>query len=229
MVDSYVIYGILLGFLVQLLFTYSKQLILIGSLLSVGLIYLSSLQSYQYYKGIISLSTMTKDHYWYIFGRWNIPNIDNSTLELNRENTNWPSTLLEGNSLAAQKGYTIHKQENIISVSSLSFSEEEEYVGIYENRLDKLFSTDETLLEFTFDVDFSNQKGELFIVLRLGNKDFYFVEYIPVEEGQTTIQYRVNLPIVQRMSDTMKLFVWNLGRNVGEVNNFRVSGKSLIR
>lgn len=229
MVDSYVIYGILLGFLVQLLFTYSKQLILIGSLLSVGLIYLSSLQSYQYYKGIISLSTMTKDHYWYIFGRWNIPNIDNSTLELNRENTNWPSTLLEGNSLAAQKGYTIHKQENIISVSSLSFSEEEEYVGIYENRLDKLFSTDETLLEFTFDVDFSNQKGELFIVLRLGNKDFYFVEYIPVEEGQTTIQHRVNLPIVQRMSDTMKLFVWNLGGNSGEVNNFRVSGKSLIR
>lgn len=229
MVDSYVIYGILLGSVVQQLFTYSKQLIVIGSLLSVGLIYLSSLQSYQYYKGIISLSTMTKDHYWYVFGRWNIPNIDNSTLELNRENTSWPSTLLEGNSLAAQKGYTIHKQENIISVSSLSFSKEEEYVGIYENRLDKLFSTDETVLEFTFDVDFSKQKGELFIVLRLDNKDYYFVEYISVKEEASTIQHKVNLPIVRRMSDNMKLFVWNLGGNAGELKNFRVNSYSLLR
>lgn len=229
MVDSYIIYGILLGFVVHYLFNSSKKAMVIGSLLSVGLIYLSSLQSYQYYKGIISLNTMTKDHYWYVFGRWSISNIDNSTLELNRNDLNWPTTLFEGNSLATQKGYTILEQENIIDVPSISFSTEEEYIGIYENRLEKLFNTDETLLEFNFEVDLSTQKGELFIVLRLDNKDYYFMEYIPIEAGESPIQHKVNLPVVRSMSDNMKLFVWNLGGNSGELKNFRVSSKSLIR
>ena len=228
MVDSYVIFAVLLGFVVHYLSTTSRALLLAGSIFSVGFIYLNALQSYQYYKGIISLSTMTKDHYWYVFGKWEMPKIDRSTLELNRENTNWPSTLLDGNSLAAQKGYTIHKQENIISVSSLSFSEEEEYIGIYENRLDKLFSTDETLLEITFDVDFSKQKGELFIVLRLDNTTHYFVEYIPAH-GDSIVQHRVNLPAVRRMSDKMNLFIWNLGGNSGRLKSFNLSSTSLVR
>lgn len=229
MVDSYVIYAILLGFVLHQLFNSYKKMILLGSVFLISALYLNALQSYQYYKGIISLSTMTKDHYWYVFGRWNIPKIDQSTLELNRAQLNWPNTLLEDNSLAAQRGFTINTKENIIEAPSISFTTTDEYIGIYENRLDNLFTTDETLLEFTFDVDFSTQQGELFIVLRLDNKDYYFVEYISVKEEASTIQHKVNLPIVRRMTDNMKLFIWNLGGNAGELKNFRVNSYSLLR
>jgi hypothetical protein len=229
MVDGYAIYGLLIGGVTLLVLQSSKKWLITGILISFGCLYLNALQSYQYYKGIISLSSMTKDHYWYVFGRWNMNDIDPTTLGLNRNDLNWPETLLQNNSLAAQKGYSIHSQADIIEVSRVSFDFEDEFVVMYAAPLNTLFTSDETLLSFNFEIHPNEHMEELYVVLRLDNNTQYFSEYLLIKPGETTFQYQMNLPIVRSMSDKLNLYIWNLGGNKGELRNFSVSSKTLMR
>ncbi len=82
MVDIYPIVAILIGLSISDWKRLSIRIV--GHTFIIGCSLLTMIQIHQGFKGYLSFDNMTKQHYWYIFGRINIPNYTGKHLEMNR-------------------------------------------------------------------------------------------------------------------------------------------------
>ncbi len=82
MVDVYPVVVILIGLSISDWKRLSIRIV--GYTFIIGCSLLTMIQIHQGFKGYLSFDNMTKQHYWYIFGRINIPNYTGKHLEMNR-------------------------------------------------------------------------------------------------------------------------------------------------
>jgi hypothetical protein len=227
MVDSYVVVALLLGFFLQWIFSKGITVKVAFISISVFLIGLNVFQSLQFMKGIIPLERMTKDHYWYVFGKLNIPNYDESLQEINREDLNWDSTLLLNNSNAKKKGYSFSRKQLYQSNEVVYLNEKKEFVDITSFFPLKELPTDEVKLTISFESEiYENNKSVLLTCGIEGSKPYYFY-YFPLANSANTMQF--TLPIIRQSSDRLKLYVFNPEKKKGWIKNIRITAKYLVR
>lgn len=82
MVDVYPVLAVLMAFSISS--WKHRGVKFLGYTFIIGCSLLSMLQTHQGLRGYLSFENMTKQHYWYIFGRIDIPDYDPKHLELNR-------------------------------------------------------------------------------------------------------------------------------------------------
>lgn len=88
MVDSYPLLAVILGFGI-LAMAKSKLMMIVLTSFIVFCAGLNILQTSQFFNSYIHPEFMSKEHYWYIFGKYSIANYEDYRLEINHRDTNW--------------------------------------------------------------------------------------------------------------------------------------------
>ena len=228
MVDIYPILAIPLLFLVKSLRTRIVQ-IGIGTI-AVLCLALNQFQSEQMRLGILDGSRMTKEHYWFTFGRLNPDEIHHRYLMIDRGNTNWPEHLSKHKNLPFEiKERNVYASDVLISVPA------NETAAIGKAHLYKTFETDETRVEVP--LQFTTTDSTQSAVLRMecvSKYNCYSWDNIELSFGrrQGIDHYdtlRFNLPDFRHDADSMQIYIMNMGNAQVELKSFEINATSLIR
>ncbi|WP_343637820.1 hypothetical protein [Fluviicola sp.] len=228
MVDLYPLLLVPLGFAILTIgrSKAGKPALLVFLVLTTGL---SVFQSAQYSKGILHPDRMTKAHYWYIFGKLDMPEYQTNRLELDRSDTNWPQT--------------IHAEKlKFGRVETIDFSQtgKVRIPGKISKLVDKrlLFpklKTDETL----FDAEIIYRNGdslipsiihfEVFSKYNTYNWKNYPLTTQRKSGDADTLKVRFNLPIINHSDDRIQIYVENPSGKETVVESLKIKAYSLIR
>lgn len=230
MVDSYVIFAIGLGFFLK---NWPKSMVSRGLILALccGFSYFSLVQSYQFYKGWLPTEHTTRDHYWYIFGKWDFPQIDRSLQEIDRFDLDWPSNRLANHSLAAQYGYAIIETSHFPTIDNISFNASDEYVGVYQGKISDLTPTDEGQLRLRIKtvIDHCEAQQPITLVFTIENKTHYFVRHFDFLDQAENNEFVFNLPHIRSFNDSYHVFLANWSGCAGSIEQFEVNIRYLER
>lgn len=228
MIDSYVIMAICLGFLIEKMLLSKWKIILIGFLFCI-FITLNIFQSIQFFKGTIELERMTKDHYWYVFARLNIPDYDDSLLEIDRSDLNWEQKILNKNSNAQKKGYKILSKKLGFLADARSFGHTEEFVDLLEFFPKKNLPTDEAKITVSFYSETSVCQGPSYLTVAIEGKKAYYFNYIILDSLNKRNVHEFNLPHIRQKGDKMKLYIYNPNKCAGKISKLTVKARYLNR
>ena len=163
---------------------------------------------------------MSKQHYWYIFGKLNIDNYTADRLEVDRSDTTWPDYYKEKGTPSGMRlmNKIIFKQKNSL------VAEAGTNLNIVHLDLLSLVPSDETLLEVSFKTKASDStKSSVLKFETVSPHNCYSWDYFEV--SQTFAQgefvehhYRFNLPYIRHKTDYMQIYV-----------NNEMGGKVLLR
>ena len=226
MVDSYIVFGVLIGFLLQEISTSKKVLVPTLSFFTL-LIGLSVFQSYQYFDGIIDNERMTKDYYWQVFGKTTIEDSERTLLEIDRNDLNWNQKILAKNSLAKQKGYRVLEKSLYRSQKRIEVGADEEYITIMECKIGEILPTDEAKIRVNYKSNQDKEEKQHFFNLKIEGKKKYFEHSVPFKgEFSETV---FNLPVIRQASDELKVFIYNPNKIPGFIEDIEISAVYLQR
>lgn len=226
MVDSYIVFGVLIGFVVQGI-SQSKRVFFPALSIFVLLIGLSVFQSYQYFEGIIDNERMTNDYYWSVFGKTSAEHLDRSLLEIDRSDLNWEQKIFANNSLAKQKGYQLIEKTLYQSQKRIEFGAGEEFISISEKEVGQLLPTDEATLRISYNSSKDTSGRQLFVCAKIEGKKTYF-EHYSIFNGEKT-ESRFNLPVIRQASDELKVFIYNPNKIPGFIEDIEIMAIYLQR
>ncbi|MEN9997186.1 MAG: hypothetical protein RI922_176 [Bacteroidota bacterium] len=226
MVDSYIVFGVLLGFFIQ---GASKSMKVLIPTLSIFFLImgLSVFQSFQYFEGIIHNERMTKDYYWSVFGRTSADQLDRSLLEIDRNDLNWDQNIFADHSMAKQKGYKLIEKSLYRSQKRIEFGVDQEFISLSENEFKLLLPTDEAKIRIRFNSSIDTSGKQQFLCAKIEGKKTYF-EYYSVFDGEKTIGV-FNLPVIRQTSDALKVFIYNPNKVPGFIEDIEISAIYLQR
>lgn len=226
MVDSYIVFGVLIGFFIQKISQSKKVLIPTLSIFAVFM-GLSVFQSFQYFEGIIDNERMTQDYYWSVFGRTSADQIDRSLLEIDRSDLNWDQNILANHSLANQKGYKLIEKAVYRSQKRIEFGADEEYITIMECKIGEELPTDEAKIRVKFSSSTDSLGAAHFINLKIeGNKKYFEHSCSFLGKDSRT---NFNLPVIRQASDELKVFIYNPNKVPGFIEDIEISAIYLQR
>jgi len=226
MVDSYIVFGVLLGFFIQGA-SKSKKVLIPTLSIFVLIMGLSAFQSFQYFEGIIDNERMTKDYYWSVFGRTSADQLDRSLLEIDRNDLNWDQNIFADHSLAKQKGYKLIEKSLYRSQKRIEFGADQEFISLSENEFKQLLPTDEAKIHITFNSSIDTLGKQQFLCAKIEGKKTYF-EHYSVFNGEKTIGV-FNLPVIRQTSDELKVFIYNPNKVAGFIEDIEISAICLQR
>lgn len=215
MVETYPIIAILLAQLVYSLRAFITKLVVAFFLLAVSV--LNIIQSAQVKTFHLSTYRMSKQHYWYIFGKLNINNYTNDRLEIDRSDKNWPEHYREKGVPDGMEVMhkTIYRQKGELEAVIGS------NLGIVHLELLKLVPSDETLLEVTFKTKTSDSsKSSVLKFETVSPYNCYSWDSFEIsqsfKQGEFVAhKYRFNLPYIRHKGDYMQIYINNeFGGNV---------------
>ncbi|TSJ39095.1 hypothetical protein [Fluviicola chungangensis] len=228
MVDLYPLLAVPLGFAIVYLgrtkmVAYSMMVFVFFTLS------LSVFQSEQFSIGYLHPDRMTKAHYWYIFGKYSIPDYTMNRLEIDREDTDWPSKI---------QAETFHFGR--IDTIDFSFKGLVRVPAQIPTLVDKrsLFpklKTDETLLEaqIRYVNGDSLNPGVIHFETFSKYNTYSWKAYSLVTQkhaGETdTLVVRFNLPRVNHQDDKIQIYVENPGQKEVVIQSLKIKAFSLIR
>lgn len=225
MVDVYPILMIPIGFLLlSISKTWLKAAV---GLFLVAVTSLNILQSWQMYRGYLSTSLMSKQHYWYIFGKTSFESFDNHRLLINRGDTSWveqlqkikdPQLALETKTWYYKENLTALPQSDL-TVIHLPF---------------KSLKTDEVRL--TVDVWCSSSDTTQFSTLNLqaaGKHNCYSWDNVVLDpksvDEPVLITKTFNIPDVRHKEDYLQIYVNNVSMATFNIKKIKITATSLIR
>jgi hypothetical protein len=226
MVDSYIVFGVLIGFFIQKVSQSKKVLIPTLSIFAVFM-GLSVFQSFQYFEGIIDNERMTQDYYWSVFGKTSADQLDRSLLEIDRNDLNWDQKILENHTLAKQKGYKLIEKSLYRSQKRIEFGADQEFISISENEFKHLLATDEAKIRITYNSSIDTLGKQQFICAKIEGKKTYF-EHYSIFNGEKT-EGVFNLPVIRQASDELKVFIYNPNKVPGFIEDIEISAIYLQR
>jgi hypothetical protein len=226
MVDSYIVFGVLLGFFIQGA-SKSKKVLIPTLSIFVVIIGLSIFQTFQYFEGIIDNERMTKDYYWSVFGRTSADQLDRSLLEIDRNDVNWDQKILADNSLAKQKGYSLVQTSIYRSRKRIEFAANQEFISISEKEIGRILPTDEAKIRITFSSSGDRSGKQQFVCAKIDGKKTYFEQYT-IFNGEKT-EGVFNLPVIRQASDELKVFIYNPNKAPGFIEDIEISAIYLQR
>jgi hypothetical protein len=226
MVDSYIVFGVLLGFFIQGI-SQSKNILVPTFSIFALIMGLSVFQSFQYFQGIIDNERMTKDYYWSVFGKTSANDLDRSLLEIDRNDVNWDQKILANRSLAKQKGYKLIEKSLYRSQKRIEFGAEDEFISISEKEFKNLLPTDEAKIRITYNSNRDTLGKQQFVCAKIEGKKTYF-EHYSIFRGEKT-EGVFNIPVIRQASDELKVFIYNPNRVPGFIEDIEISAIYLLR
>lgn len=228
MVDLYPLLVVPLGFVLVYLGK-SKAGIYAGITVILFTTGLSVFQSVQFYIGYLHPDRMTKEHYWYIFGKLSMPDYQVNRLEIDRSNTTWPEKIQP-----ETLGFGKMEQLVFCEVNNRKALAGTSTLLVKEPYFPKL-KTDETLFEAA--IVYQNRdsllpgtiKFEAFSKYNTYDWKFYS---LPTQkrEGETdTLLVRFNLPRINHTDDKIQIYIENPGKKDIIVHKLKIKALSLIR
>lgn len=228
MVDIYPIVVIALA----ILFTSITKRIWITtvSIFSILCVSLNLFQSRQMELGYVHPERMTGEHYWYIFGKLDIPKYDQSRLLIDKTNLGWiaiqkkfPS---KNRSIVTKEIWKLEKPMQSNPTNDLTIGR--------INILD-LAETDETMFEVRIKVKTSN--NNLSSILRLESvSPFNVYSWHTLEVSKdlsesefTALTLKFNLPEIRHDDDEMQIYLDNDANVSVEIQDMKIIAHSLIR
>ncbi len=228
MVDIYPIIGLVIA--VFLATIRNKLWISVIALFSITCLSLNLVQSKQMDLGYLHGERMTGEHYWYIFGRLDIPKYDQSRLLIDKSNLGW---------IVIQKKFPSPSRKiisrEIFSLKKPMRSTPTEDLTIGRINILELVETDETMFEVRIKAKTSNKN--LSSLLRMeavssynvyGWRDFEVSQKLSESEF-TTLIWKYNLPEVRHTNDEMQIYLDNDANVSVELEEFTIIAHSLIR
>ncbi len=226
MVDSYIVFGLLIGFFIQGISRSNKTLVPTLSIFTL-FIGLSVFESFQYFEGIIDNERMTGDYYWSVFGKTSADQLDRSLLEIDRSDLNWDQKILANHSLANQKGYKLIEKSLYRSQKRIDFGADEEFISISEKEVGQLLPTDEASIRIFFNSSKDTLGRELFVCAKIEGKKTYYEHYIIFNGNNTESMF--NLPNIRQSSDELKVFIYNPNKIPGFIEDIEIKAIYLQR
>lgn len=206
MVDLYPLLIIPVGYLLVAIRRNRKQLVVLFVFVSATFA-LNAIQSYQFGKGYLHDERMTREHYWYIFGRLNPKNYDNSRLSIDRRDSDWPEHL-QG------------RVTDFAVIDTLSFGHSGKHVIpggedwlLLDRELLPFFKTDE--VQLLVEICYINQDSTFSPELRMETHskynvyDWQTIALVPTSGRKDTIRHRFNLPVINHYGDKIQVYIVN--------------------
>src|SRR5574343_200257 len=226
MVDSYIVFGLLIGFFIQGISRSNKTLVPTLSIFTL-FIGLSVFQSFQYFEGIIDNERMTGDYYWSVFGKTSAEHLDRSLLEIDRSDLNWDQKILANHSLANQKGYKLIEKSLYRSQKRIEFGADEEFFSISEKEVGQLLPTDEASIRISFNSSIDSSGRQQFVCAKIESEKTYFEHYSIFNGDKTESMF--NLPNIRKASDELKVFIYNPNKIPGFIEDIEITAIYLQR
>lgn len=231
MVDVYPIIAVLIAFSISS--WRSRIVIIFGSVFIIGCSLLSMLQTHQGLKGYLSFENMTKQHYWYIFGKIDIPNFTFEHLELDR--TNIDPSWIERSKNLPKSDYTYTKTQ-IFEMNEPIHVENIVHILSDFIVLDNL-PTDEGMLEFVITSKTSDSTKRIVLMSEtLSKYEWNYYNWSPVEIslGQAqnefvTRSYFINLQRLRHSNDRINFYFQSLDGAPLEVESLKIIAHTLER
>ncbi len=230
MVDIYPLLIVLVGFSIV---SWKKNLHkILGYSFLVGVCMLNILQTYQGMKGYLSFDSMTKQHYWYIFGRTDIPNYTGIHLELNRGIVD-PEWIERAKNLPSDD-YT-YKQK-IIHESTEPLTIKEAVTIKQLVVLDEVPS-DEGMLEINIDYKTTDSTKSVILMFEtLSEYKWNWYNWSPIELSKGQVQdsllhntYYVNIQRLRHDNDNMNIYFNSLEGGSIEVKGLKITAHTIER
>jgi len=219
MVDSYIVFALLLGFFIKHL-TKTRLYQTLGLGIGACILFLNAFQSLQYFRGIIDNGRMTKDHYWYVFGKLHFKKYDTSLLEIDREDIDWDKKVFLPNTNAAKLGYKMRTKRLFQLPSKVKFDQSTQFVDIWQCKILDLITTDEGKIRVQLKMDRKIDVGKVFLVFKIIDREkIYFERYMDLNSEI----FEFNLPIIRHEQDHMSVFIFNPNRKYGSIDSIQIS------
>lgn len=228
MVDLYPLLAVPLGF--ALVYLGKNKITSVATMLFLVLTTgLSLFQSKQFTQGLLHPDRMTREQYWYIFGKLYIPDYNSNRLEIDRGNLNWVEEFRK-----AKPGFA-HVEEQVFSETRQHKVAGKTSFLIEKKAFFPSLKTDETLL----DVEVIYQNNDS---LRPGSIYFETFSKYSVygwnngvlstqkKAGSTdTLHLRFNLPVIHHKDDKLQVYVVNPSDKEMLIHSVTMKALSLIR
>lgn len=231
MVDIYPILIILVGFSIA---NWQKSATkILGYTFLVAVCLLNMLQTHQGIKGYLSFDSMTKQHYWYIFGKTDIPDYTSIHLELNRGVLD-PDWIARVKNLPASD-YTLHETTVYNLSDTVSVGAGMTFL-MDMVVLDELPS-DEGMLEINIRCKTSDSTRSAILMFEtLSQYKWNWYNWSPAElslgQKQDTLMEQVhyiNIPRMRHHNDKMNIYFNTFDVNPLEVEDLTIKAYTLER
>lgn len=226
MVDLYPLLLIVLGFLLLHLKSLWTK-IAIGAF--VGFCFLLNvLQSYQFERLYLHGSRMSKQQYWYIFGKTTIDDLTNVHLLIDREELTWVKREYPQDQYEVRKKKIFELDQPMRSVPGRDLT-------IGRLNLYELLDTDETQLMVRILVKASDTTQSSLLRMETVSKyNCYSWDHLEVSQGTssdgyTELHLRFNLPDIRHTKDQLQMYLDNDAPVSVEIKEMSIDAFSLIR
>lgn len=200
------------------------------ALIGVIVIALNLFQSHQLELGLISGDRMTKEHYWYIFGKTSISEYHTDYLLLSRADLDWPERLASKD----YKEYTIIK-DTILDIDISKSTIPGEYLDIYKFELYDKIQTYESQLEVILEAKTTDNTKSSFLRMEAYGKSNYMWNTFDISKDLTKndslelLTYRFNLDWIRHKNDGLQIYVHNPEDVEVELERMVIIARSLLR
>lgn len=224
MIEVYPLLLITIGFLFQSISSLYIKTLTIGFV--TGTIILNLFQSFQFTKGILHFDRMSKEHYWYIFGRIQIDNYDNSRLLMNRGDINWIDKVNSSFKIETEEIFNLKKSIKTGPIQNLRIT------NIF--LFDKI-KTDETLIEVSMSIKTSDSTQHCFLQMETCSDFSCYdwkseeVSFGKLQNKSNEIKMKFNLPDVRHEGDWLQIYLYNPENASLEIESFKMTATSVIR
>lgn len=193
-------------------------------------IMLSLFQSFQLNEYIIHPERMTKEHYWYVFGKINIKDFNWQRLEIDRNNTDWINQLDE-----FKKCGIGHEKKTICQFKKPMIALPKKDLSISTFRINDKIKNDETCFIVTFKAMTSDSTLSSLLKMETVSKyNCYSWDNTEISANNkqnvyTEFTYKFSLRKLRHSNDKMQIYIDNDNNTEIKIKDFKVEAITLIR
>lgn len=173
---------------------------------------------------------MTKEHYWYIFGKTSISEYHTDYLLLSRADLDWPERLASKD----YKEYTIIK-DTILDIDISKSTIPGEYLDIYKFELYDKIQTYESQLEVILEAKTTDNTKSSFLRMEAYGKSNYMWNTFDISKDLTKndslelLTYQFNLDWIRHKNDGLQIYLHNPEDVEVELERMVIIARSLLR
>lgn len=228
MIDYYPLLLMPIGFALQKCSWKSWTTWLISFFIGICFV-LNIIQSTQVLAGYLHEGRMSKSHYFYIFGRTDIPDYDDYRLLIDRSSFVWEERVRKAHYADQELKRNVFfqlKHPVIITPKKDKLLAKIPYFN--------LLSTDEALFDVAITCESSDTTQSSLLKLESVSKyNCYSWNQLELSQGLKSgvnkLTYRYNLPDVRHKADKVQIYVQNQGTTTVKITSLKVTATSLIR
>lgn len=228
MVDIYPILALVIGY--AFIGIQQKKIKWVLYMFSALCIFLSLFQSYQLSEYIIHPERMTKEQYWYVFGKTDISKLSSQRLEIDRNDTDWINHLDEFEDIGIK-----HKRKTIYQFKGPLTAKPKIDLRIDDFKLLEKVPNDETCLIVNFKAMTSDSTKSSILKMETESKyncygwDNIEISRNNIQNNYNAFRLQFNLKNIRHLDDKMYIYIDNDEDVTTKIKDFKIEAITLIR